>query len=117
MDADSSPHLWMLPDPPDAERRLRTGQIGLPGRRHPLVVEIDRLRVELADVNRANAGLEIAVQHSREIGAAVGIVMATCHVDVDRAHDMLAETADNTHRELHEVAAAVVHEGVLAAHP
>jgi len=54
-----------------------------------------------------------ALQTSREIGMAMGIVMATDKVTGDQAFDLLRVTSQRTHRKVADIAAEVVETGML----
>jgi GAF domain-containing protein len=60
-----------------------------------------------------NENLNTALESSRRIGAAIGILMATRQVREDAAFDLLRETSQRQHRKLREVADDVVFTGTL----
>lgn len=57
--------------------------------------------------------LEVALKSSRQIGAAIGILMSIHKVTDDQAFDLLRMTSQNTHRKLREVAEDVLLTGAL----
>lgn len=69
------------------------------------VLELDS---ELAGARRSIADLRAALESNREIGAAIGIVMATRGVDSDGAFDLLREASQARHTKLRDVAREVV---------
>lgn len=60
-----------------------------------------------------SANLETALQSSREIGMALGILMAHRKVTHEAAFDMLRTASQNLHRKLRDVAAEVMETGAL----
>ncbi len=83
--------------------------------RHPLVAEIERLQDEVSAANDKIKNLEIALQSSREIGTAIGILMCQRHVTADRAFEMLRTASQHKHRKLRDIATDVVFTGALDA--
>jgi hypothetical protein len=77
------------------------------------VVSRERLvdRAHEAEIKAAN--LEIALRHSREIGYAIGILMATYKISADAAFDAIRTVSQHTHRKLRDVAVDVVRTGGL----
>lgn len=69
----------------------------------------DHAAIALArSAEHAEAGnLRVALSSSREIGIAIGIVMATHRVSEQHAFDMLRTASQHTHRKLRDVAAEV----------
>jgi hypothetical protein len=63
------------------------------------------------------ANLEEALATNREIGQAIGILMATDHVTADQAFEQLRTVSQHTHRKLRDIAADVAETGVLIASP
>jgi ANTAR domain/GAF domain len=57
--------------------------------------------------------LMIALEHSREIGIAMGILMATERVTRDQAFDLLRIVSQHTHRKVSDLAAEVTETGAL----
>lgn len=88
--------------------------------RHPLVAELDRVAAELTAARRTIADLEAQVVHletaltsSREIGAAIGVLMNQRHIDADAAFGLLRTVSQNSHRKLRDVASDVLYTGTL----
>jgi len=73
--------------------------------------------VALLSAREHAANLEIALQSSREIGMALGILMAHHKVTGDGAFDLLRGASQNLHRKLREVAVEVMETGVLPELP
>jgi hypothetical protein len=63
-------------------------------------------------VTRA-ANLEEALATNREIGQAIGILMATHHVTAEQAFEQLRTASQHTHRKLRAIAADVAETGAL----
>jgi len=63
--------------------------------------------------NRA-ANLELALATNREIGQAIGILMATDHLTATQAFERLRAASQHSHRKLRDIAADVTETGVLA---
>lgn len=61
--------------------------------------------------------LEMALSTSRQIGMAMGVLMAYHRVTDEEAFDLLRRTSQVLHRKLHDIAAEVVETGVLPALP
>ena len=61
--------------------------------------------------------LERALQNSRDIGVAMGILMASQKVTRDRAFEMLRTVSQDQNRKLYLVAADVADTGALPADP
>lgn len=59
------------------------------------------------------ANLEEALATNREIGQAIGILMATDQITADQAFDQLRSASQHLHRKLREIAADVVQTGTL----
>jgi len=68
-------------------------------------------RLDAADTKTAH--LELALDHSRNIGAAVGILMAQHGLQQADAFDLLRRTSQDLNRKLYELALAVVRTGEL----
>jgi GAF domain-containing protein len=66
-----------------------------------------------ADAQEKARNLLIALENSREIGIAMGVIMATQKVTRDQAFDLLRIASQHTHRKLSELAGAVADTGVL----
>ena len=69
------------------------------------VVELD---AQLAAAQRSVADLTAALETNRQIGAAIGIVMATREVDSDGAFELLRHVSQARHTKLRDVARDVV---------
>ena len=69
-------------------------------------VLIDRAEIE---------NLRLALESSRRIGAAIGIVMATYKVTEETAFTVLRTKSQRTNRKLHDVADDVIFTGVVEA--
>lgn len=71
--------------------------------------------VLMAHANSAqlNAELRQAMVNSRQIGAAIGILMKSHSIDEDRAFAMLRAASNRLNRKLKDVAAVVTNTGVL----
>ncbi len=72
----------------------------------------------VAVINRADAGdtidnLEKALRSNREIGIAIGIIMAHRKITRDDAFTLLRVASQNSNRKLHDLAAEVADTGVL----
>jgi GAF domain-containing protein len=61
--------------------------------------------------------LEDALRSNREIGIAIGVLMARSGVTEDRAFALLRQASQHLHRKLRDVAAGVVHTGELPEVP
>ncbi len=74
-------------------------------------------RAELEErVNKAeelNANLRLALEHSRDIGAAIGVIMAMHKVSREEAFDLLREVSMRINRKLFLVALDVIDTGAL----
>ena len=68
-------------------------------------------RLDAAEVKALQ--LETALEHSRDIGAAIGILMALHRLTRQQAFDMLRETSMARNVKLHALAARVVETGSL----
>jgi AmiR/NasT family two-component response regulator len=71
----------------------------------------------LAEAEETATNLRAALQHSRDIGAAVGILMALRRTTREEAFGLLRVASQHTHRKLHELALEVVETGALPATP
>lgn len=63
------------------------------------------------------AHLERALQSNRDIGAAVGVLMAQYKLTREQAFDLLRIASQNTNRKLHDVALDVIDTGVVDVTP
>ena len=73
----------------------------------------DQLAHQAAVLRDKVDNLEIALEHSRDIGIAMGIVMASEKVTRDRAFDMLRMVSQHQNRKLRLVADDVIDTGTL----
>lgn len=69
--------------------------------------------IEAASAQAKIANLEIALQSSRVIGMAVGIVMECCKLTPDEAFDLLVSVSQHEHRKLREIADDLVLTGAI----
>lgn len=69
--------------------------------------------IEAAAAQAKIANLEIALQSSRVIGMAVGIVMERCKLTPDEAFDLLVSVSQHEHRKLREIADDLVLTGAI----
>ncbi|HST49932.1 ATP-binding protein [Jatrophihabitans sp.] len=78
--------------------------------------ELAKLREYALDQaeNKA-ANLERALASNRQIGAAMGILMARLHLTDEQAFDLLRKTSQNRHRKLRDIAEEVMMTGELPA--
>jgi hypothetical protein len=78
---------------------------------------IIELATELEASRRHIADLTAALESNREIGAAIGVVMATRGVDSEAAFDLLRQASQARHTKLRDVAREVVATRRLVAAP
>lgn len=79
-------------------------------------VELSFLRkVVLQEANQRAANLERALESNRAIGTALGIIMASEHVNEDEAFARLRAASQHTNRKLRDVAEDVIYTGTLSA--
>ena len=112
-------------DPPGIERDARFEQLSaeleelrrrvseLTDRSHAQNTTILELHTEAALTRAKVANLEAALQTSRSIGEAMGIVMAEHQVPEDEAFAILRKASMDTNRKLRELATEVVETGEL----
>ena len=67
----------------------------------------------LAEAEETATNLRAALEHSRDIGIALGILMALRKVTRDDAFTLLRMTSQRTHRKLHDIALEVLETGTL----
>ncbi len=79
----------------------------------PLRAELERVREALAGAEDKIRNLEIALESSRRIGAAVGILMAQHRVGLEAAFDLLRQVSQTEHRKLRDIADDVVYTGAV----
>lgn len=73
--------------------------------------------VALKEAEEHKANLESALESSRQIGIALGVLMAHHKVTQQASFDLLRTASQNLHRKLRDVAADVVETGMLPEHP
>jgi tetrahydromethanopterin S-methyltransferase subunit F len=78
-----------------------------------LVVEIQRLRAELADTQARADHLEVGLRTNRRIGAAIGIVMSEYRLSIDAAFELLRTISQHTNRKVRDLAEDVLYTGTL----
>jgi hypothetical protein len=71
------------------------------------------LAVAAAGARERAAGLQRALLSNRDIGVAMGVLMATYKITRDQAFSLLRVASQNSNRKLHEVAAEVADTGTL----
>ena len=69
------------------------------------------------DCARKVVNLERALETSRTIGAAIGIVMLARKLTLDQAFDVLRETSQRMHVKIRDLAQFVTETGELPPHP
>ena len=72
-----------------------------------------RCRSDLDTANAKIVNLETALETSRTIGCAVGVLMALRKVSYERAFDLLREESQKTKRKIRDLAEEVVESGAL----
>jgi hypothetical protein len=75
------------------------------------------LAAERAAAQHKADNLAVALQNSREIGVAMGILMNAGRITKDQAFDLLRIASQHTHRKLSEVATEVAETGLLPSVP
>jgi alkylhydroperoxidase family enzyme len=78
-----------------------------------LVAAHGALAITAATAREQTAQLQTALVNSREIGMAMGVIMATYKVTREQAFDLLRISSQNSNRKLADIATAVVDTGVL----
>ena len=78
---------------------------------------LESLTAELAAARQEIAELRIAVVTNRNIGAAIGILMARHSLTQQQAFDAMREQSQHSHRKLRDVAEEVLFTGRLAGGP
>jgi hypothetical protein len=68
---------------------------------------------QLAEAQRKIENLQIALQSSRHIAAAVGILMERMKVTTEEAFDMLVFVSQHEHRKLRDIAEQLLFTGAL----
>lgn len=82
-----------------------------------LATEVLQAERQLVKAQEQVVNLEIALKSNRDIGTALGILMAAHLVTQDQAFTMLRTVSQHTHRKLRDVANDVIFTGVLNAAP
>ena len=105
-DAELVAALNLYSDAPDAfdERALRTGTVLATHAGLGVSVMLSRQRAE---------NLEAALGTNRDIGTAIGILMAQHKVTRDQAHELLRLASQDSNRKVGDIAAEVVDSGEL----
>jgi AmiR/NasT family two-component response regulator len=80
-----------------------------------LAAENEQLRAELDAANRKIVHLSVALENSRHIGAAVGIVMAATKLSEDAAFTALVSISQHSNRKVREIAEDVILTGDIAS--
>lgn len=103
---------WHTREPTHDERSI----VDLLLDRAVITVALQQSEQRCGDLTRQVDNLTIALDSSRQIGAALGILMATHKITLEAAFDVLRRTSQRTHRKLREIAADVVDTGWLDPH-
>jgi hypothetical protein len=82
-----------------------------------LLVTHGALAVALAASRDRSTQLTVALMNSREIGVAMGILMAQLKITRDDAFDLMRIASQHTHRKLHDIAVEVADTGRLPEIP
>lgn len=96
-----------------------TGAVEIPAEPPPrnALTEIETFILQMLEqldaVSKKAEHLERALQHSRDIGAAVGVLMAHHTLRQDEAFDLLRHASQDLNRKLYDVALDVVSTGEL----
>jgi AmiR/NasT family two-component response regulator len=75
--------------------------------------QVGSLADRVAELEGANENLCRALEHSRDIGVAMGVLMSSRQVSRDEAFDLLREASMRTNRKLHLLVLDVIKTGVL----
>jgi AmiR/NasT family two-component response regulator len=78
-----------------------------------LFAEIDPLRAKLKAALTKIHHLETALQSSRRIGAALGVLMARLRITLDAAFDLLSTASPHRNRKLRDLAEDILYTGTL----
>lgn len=101
--------VWHRRTPTRADRRLATILVG-----HAVQMVVWQRSEQAAHAAAADAAhLRLALQTSRHIGAAVGILMSLHKITDDQAFELLRLTSQHCHRKLRELALDVINSGWL----
>jgi AmiR/NasT family two-component response regulator len=76
-------------------------------------IRLGKLMAQAAEDRATIDNLRRALQTNREIGMAIGILMATHRILDAEAFDLLRTASQHTHRKLAQIASDVVHTGSL----
>lgn len=68
---------------------------------------------QLAEARKKIENLEFALQTNRQIGIAVGILMASHKLTSDDAFALMVVTSQRTHRKIRDIAARIAETGTL----
>ena len=79
-----------------------------------LVATHGALAVSAAQQRRRAEGVTAALQSNRDIGAALGVLMARMLVTREQAFDLMRIASQRTNRKLRDIAADVLDTGTLA---
>lgn len=71
------------------------------------------LALELKRARNKVANLEIALQSSRAIGIAIGVIVERCKINSDQAFDLLVQISQSDQRKVRDVADELVLTGVI----
>lgn len=93
-----------------AERPRGDSEDGSPTETEKFIVEV-LLRLDEADAEALH--LKRALAHSRDIGAAVGVLMSRHMVTQDEAFQLLRRASQDQNRKLHNMAQDVIQTGEL----
>lgn len=77
------------------------------------VIRQQRLTDQVQTLQRTASSLQVALASNREIGAALGILMATHRISLPEAFNLLRTASQHSHRKLRDVAGEVVFTGAL----
>lgn len=100
---------------PDHSDAHLTASSPLPGSGDQTEIEafiLDMLQ-QLDDAGTKVGHLERALEHSRDIGAAVGVLMSRHQLRQKDAFELLRRTSQNQNRKLYDLALAVIDTGEL----
>jgi AmiR/NasT family two-component response regulator len=78
-----------------------------------VLAELAAAAMEVRELRRKVSNLSLALETNREIGVAIGILMARRLLTADQAFERLREASQRRHRKLREIAEDVVRTGEL----
>lgn len=81
------------------------------------VATVGRLRALLSARQAKIDNLELALQSNREIGVAVGIIVATSRCSADQAFEVLRRVSQHSNRKIRDIAAEIGYTGEIPAAP